>query len=130
MKLPKRMHQDNVLVRMTLHDRNQVSAGGIHIPDAHRESRAGANEAVEAVVVLAGPGRPNILGERRRHHGYVELAHGEGTIPMDPSIRPGARVLVDGKHVGNRWYDDERREHRIVREDDIIAVLEEAEAAE
>jgi co-chaperonin GroES (HSP10) len=113
---------DNVLVRMDMHANRtveEVTAGGIILP---KSREVASNEGAIATVVAAGPG----------YHPDKWLGHEKGTapvgvvgfIPMDPDIKPGARVVLISPHTGDRVYDDEREEYRMVRAENIMAVVE------
>ncbi len=90
-----------------LHDRVVVKRietqeqirGGIIIPDTAKE------KPQEAEVIAVGPGKINDDGKRS---------------PMD--VKKGDRVLI-GKYSGTEIKIDDE-EHVIVREDEILAVLE------
>lgn len=112
-----RPHAENVLVLFDHHDpsspahpSNRRTAGGLVVP----ESVAAAEpvETVTATVVAAGPGHFDAYGR---------------WIPMDPGLRPGARVIIEGTtaaiHSGQAVHVD-GVEHRMVREKDIGAVIE------
>ncbi|MEI9940265.1 MAG: hypothetical protein WDO69_23855 [Pseudomonadota bacterium] len=109
--------QDNVVVRFL--PRPGVTAGGILIPQTAKRSRAGTREAE---VLAVGPGH------------YRDSGHG-AFIPT--TVRVGEVVLV-GEVAGQDYsldnyrprqnkgsgLDDARGELRIVREDEIHAVVE------
>jgi chaperonin GroES len=90
-----------------LHDRILVkrleseakTKGGIIIPDTAKE------KPQEALVVAVGPGRVNEDGK---------------VTPLD--VKKGDKVLF-GKYSGSEITLD-AEEHLIIREDDILAVLE------
>jgi chaperonin GroES len=90
-----------------LHDRILVkrieseakTKGGIIIPDTAKE------KPQEALVVAAGPGKVNEDGK---------------VTPMD--VKKGDRVLF-GKYSGSEITLD-GEEHLIIREEDVLAVLE------
>jgi chaperonin GroES len=90
-----------------LHDRILVkrleseakTKGGIIIPDTAKE------KPQEALVVAVGPGRVNDEGK---------------VTPLD--VKKGDKVLF-GKYSGSEITLDSE-EHLIIREDDILAVLE------
>lgn len=73
--------------------------GGIVIPDTAKE------KPLEARVMAVGPGRTDDSGKR---------------IPME--VKKGDRILV-GKYAGTE-VKIEGEEHVIVREEDVLAVLE------
>lgn len=103
-----RMYADNILVKLDLHEPvERRTAAGIIIPDAERAESAIA--AVYATVVAVGPGH-------REDPGSVDVC-GE--------LAPGDRVVVESKNHGDRWYDAEKREHRIIRAKDVMGVAEE-----
>ena len=88
---------DRVVVQR-LEQKEQVR-GGIIIPDTAKE------KPQEAEVVAVGPGKLNDDGKRS---------------PMD--VKKGDRILI-GKYSGSEIKIDEQ-EYVIVREDEILAVLE------
>jgi len=89
--------QDRLLIRRI--EEEAKSKGGILIPDTAKE------KPQEGRVVAAGPGRRDEEGQVR---------------PLD--VRPGDRILF-GKYAGTEIQVD-GEEHLIVREDDVLAVLE------
>ena len=113
-----RMYQDNVAVR--LEPLEQVSAGGLHLPQSRKEKTR------SATVLAVGPG------------------HYKGATFVPTQVQVGDRVIID--QIAGQNYDldlsvprhnkptnwaDERGEFRIIREDEILAVVEpEAKAAE
>ena len=88
---------DRVVVKR-LEQKEQVR-GGIIIPDTAKE------KPQEADVVAVGPGKINDDGKRS---------------PMD--VKAGDRILV-GKYSGSEIKVD-GEEHLIIREDDVLAILE------
>ena len=88
---------DRVLVLRT--DEEEKTAGGLIIPDTAKE------KPQEGKVIAVGPGKQNEDGKR---------------MPLD--VKPNDRVLF-GKYAGNEITID-GVEHLIMREDDILAVLE------
>lgn len=114
--------QDNVLILM---DQNKpegdelVSPGGIVMPSTRNR---GTNEALPATVIACGPG----------HYRDKWLGLNEGTapdgsrifVPMSEAIKPGARVLVEGVHAGDKIWSDAGTQYRMVREHNVLAVLE------
>jgi chaperonin GroES len=88
---------DRVIVRRL--EQEQKSAGGIIIPDTAKE------KPQEAKVVAVGPGRRDDNGK---------------LIP--PEVKKGDRVLF-GKYSGSEVKLD-GEEHLILREEDIMAVLD------
>ncbi|KAB2964168.1 MAG: co-chaperone GroES [Thermoanaerobaculia bacterium] len=88
---------DRVVVKR-LEQKEQVR-GGIIIPDTAKE------KPQEAEVVAVGPGKFNDDGKR---------------APMD--VKAGDRILI-GKYSGSEIKIDEN-EYVILREDEILAVLE------
>jgi chaperonin GroES len=90
--------QDRVLARRT--EEEEKTAGGIIIPDTAKE------KPQEGVVIAAGKGKPRDDG---------------GITVLD--VKPGDRVLF-GKYAGNDVTLD-GDEYVILREDDILAILEE-----
>lgn len=114
--------QDNVVLRFK--PRPPVTASGlIHIPQTVTESRVGTREAE---VMAVGPGHTTRQGK---------------FIPTQ--VKPGEVVLVDAlagqnydmdlnvpRHNKPTEWGDERGEFRIVREDEILCVVERDEEAE
>jgi chaperonin GroES len=88
---------DRVIVRRL--EQEHKSAGGIIIPDTAKE------KPQEAKVVAVGPGRRDESGK---------------LIP--PEVKKGDRVLF-GKYSGSEVKLD-GEEHLILREEDIMAVLD------
>jgi len=88
---------DRVLV--TRIDEEEKTAGGIIIPDTAKE------KPQEGRVVAAGPGKVNEKGEK---------------IPM--AVKKNDRVLF-GKYAGTEIKID-GVEHLIMREDDILGIVE------
>ncbi len=88
---------DRVVVER-LEQKEQVR-GGIIIPDTAKE------KPQEAEVIAVGPGKLNDEGKR---------------APMD--VKKGDRILI-GKYSGSEIKLDDK-EYTILREDEILAVLE------
>lgn len=117
-----RATQDNILIKFQ--PRPPVTASGlIHIPQTVTESRVGTREAV---VLAAGPGHTSRQGK------FIPTA-----------VKVGETVLVDAlagqnydmdlsvpRHNKPTEWADDRGEFRIVREDEILCVVERDEAAE
>jgi len=89
--------QDRILVKRL--DLEEKTPGGIIIPDTAKE------KPQEARVIAVGPGRYLESGDIRK-----------------PAVKEGDRVLF-GKYAGSEVKID-GVEHIILREDDILAVLE------
>ncbi len=90
---------DRVLLKRI--DSEEKTKGGIIIPDSGRE------KPMEAKVIAVGPGNHDKSGKLHK---------------LD--IKKGDRVLF-GKYSGNEIKLD-GKEHIIVREDEILAVIEES----
>jgi chaperonin GroES len=88
---------DRVLVRRT--DTQEEIKGGIIIPDTAKE------KPQEAIVVAVGPGKLDDNGKR---------------LPMN--VKTGDRVLI-GKYPGTD-IKLEDVEHTILREDEILAIVQ------
>ncbi|MBM4287310.1 MAG: co-chaperone GroES [Deltaproteobacteria bacterium] len=88
---------DRVLVKRT--EELQVTKGGIFIPDTAKE------KPIEGKVIAVGSGKLTDNGER------VAL-----------TVKPGDRILF-GKYAGTE-IKVEGEEHLMMREDDILAILE------
>jgi chaperonin GroES len=88
---------DRILVKRT--DSDDVSKGGIIIPDSAKE------KPMEALIVAVGAGKVLKDGSRRT-----------------PTVAPGDRVLF-GKYSGDEVKLD-GVEHLILREDEVLALLE------
>jgi len=80
-------------------DEEAKTKGGIIVPDTAKE------KPLQGKVVAAGPGKVNDEGD---------------VIPLD--VKKGDRVLF-GKYAGTE-IDIDGQEHLIIREDDVLAVLE------
>ena len=89
---------DRVIIKR-VDDAEQKSAGGIIIPDSAKE------KPQKAEVVAVGPGKLNDKGQ---------------ATPLD--VKAGDQVLI-GKYAGNE-IKIEDQEYVIVREDEILAVIE------
>jgi co-chaperonin GroES (HSP10) len=116
--------QDNVLIRLL--PRPEKTASGIHTP--HMKP-ANVTEHREAVVIASGPGYFTRLGK---------------LVPN--TVQPGQRVIVEAK-AGDVYHgalsvprfnkasefeevDGMRGELRIIREQEILCVMDEEAAAE
>jgi len=88
---------DRILVKRV--EEEEVVRGGIIIPDTAKE------KPQEAKVIAVGPGR---LGEDGKR------------MPME--VKKGDRILM-GKYAGTEVKID-GEEHIIMREDDVLAVIE------
>jgi chaperonin GroES len=88
---------DRVLVKRT--EEVQMTKGGIYIPDTAKE------KPIEGKVVAVGSGKVSDNGER------VAL-----------TVKTGDRILF-GKYAGTE-IKVEGEEHLMMREDDILAILE------
>ncbi len=98
MKVKVRPLADRVLVKRI--EEEEVKKGGIIIPDTAKE------KPQKGEVVAVGPGRLDEKGQR---------------IPME--VKVGDKVLFS-KYAGNEVKIDDE-EYLIMREDEILAVLEE-----
>lgn len=88
---------DRILVKRI--EQDEVKKGGIIIPDTAKE------KPQEAEVVAVGPGK---LDDNGKH------------VPME--VKKGNRILI-GKYSGTEVTID-GEEHLILREDDVLAVIE------
>jgi chaperonin GroES len=88
---------DRILIKHI--EQQEVQKGGIIIPDTAKE------KPQEAKVVAVGPGRLDDGGKR---------------IPME--VKKGNTILI-GKYAGTEVSID-GEEHLIMREDDVLAVIE------
>lgn len=114
-----RPRQDNLLCRFDwLSQPESVSAGGIIMPNIDKPDDS---VPVEATIVAAGPGHYN---DTWINHEKGENVASDGFfIPVDPDLKPGARVLVNSQFAGNRAQDDNHEELRVIKEDNCIAIL-------
>ncbi len=80
---------------------NEVTKGGIVIPETAREERA-----IKGKVIAVGPGKLNDKGER------IPLTIKEGQIVIFKKYAPDEIKIND-------------QEYYFVREDDVLAILEE-----
>ena len=97
MKTKVRPLHDRVIVRRT--EEQEKTKGGIIIPDTAKE------KPVEGKVIAVGPGKVMENGKR---------------VPLQ--VKEGDNVLF-GKYAGTD-IKIEGEEHLIMREDDIIAIVE------
>ena len=88
---------DRILVKRE--EPNETVRGGIIIPDSAKE------KPQEGKVVAAGPGRLDDNGKR---------------VPLE--VKKGDRILM-GKYAGTEVKIDDV-EHIIMREDDVLAIIE------
>jgi len=88
---------DRILVKRE--EPSETVRGGIIIPDTAKE------KPQEGKVVAAGPGKVDEQGKR---------------IPME--VKKGDRILI-GKYAGTEVKID-GEEHLIMREDDVLAIIE------
>jgi|UniRef100_A0A7C5EPR5 chaperonin GroES len=89
---------DRVLVKRL--EEMQMTKGGIYIPDTAKE------KPVEGRVIAVGPGKINDQGNR---------------LPLN--VKEGDRILF-GRYAGTE-IKIEGEEYLMMREDDILAVVEE-----
>jgi chaperonin GroES len=89
---------DRVLVKRL--EEMQVTKGGIYIPDTAKE------KPVEGQVVAVGPGKVNEQGNR-----------------MPLNVKEGDKILF-GRYAGSE-IKIEGEEYLMMREDDILAIIEE-----
>ena len=89
--------QDRVLVKRI--EEEEKTKGGIIIPDTAKE------KPQEGRVVAVGPGKVDEQGKR---------------VPME--VKKGDRILM-GKYAGTEVKID-GEEHLIMREDDVLAIIE------
>jgi chaperonin GroES len=78
----------------------EVTKGGIIIPDTAREDRA-----IKGKIIAVGPGKINDKGER-----------------IQPSVKEG-QIVIFKKYAPDEIKIDDK-EYYFIREDDIMAVLE------
>ena len=88
---------DRVLVKRL--EEMQVTKGGIYIPDTAKE------KPVEGKVIAVGPGKVNDQGNR---------------VPLN--LKEGDRILF-GRYAGSE-IKVEGEDYLMMREDDILAVIE------
>jgi len=88
----------NRVVIKALEDGEQVSAGGIYIPDTAKE------KPQEGEIIAVGPGKLDENGKR---------------VPME--VKVGDKVIYS-KYAGTE-YKDGAQEYLVVREDDILFKL-------
>ena len=88
---------DRILVKRVAEQ--QKTAGGLHIPDSAKE------KPLEAIIVAVGSGKVQEDGTRRA-----------------PTVKTGDKVLL-AKYSGSEIVVD-GVEHLILREDDVLAVIE------
>jgi chaperonin GroES len=88
---------DRVLVQRT--EEMEMTKGGIYIPDTAKE------KPIEGKIIAVGPGKMSDAGTR-----------------MTPTVKAGDRVLFS-KYAGSE-IKVEGEEYLMMREDDILAILE------
>ncbi len=88
---------DRVLVKRL--EEMQVTKGGIYIPDTAKE------KPVEGKVIAVGPGKVNEQGNR---------------VPLN--LKEGDKILF-GRYAGSE-IKIEGEEYLMMREDDILAIIE------
>ncbi len=88
---------DRVLVQRT--EEMAMTKGGIYIPDTAKE------KPVEGKIIAVGPGKMSDAGAR-----------------MTPTVKAGDRVLFS-KYAGSE-IKVEGEEYLMMREDDILAIIE------
>ena len=89
---------DHILVQRV--QAKDTVKGGIIVPETAKE------KPQEAIVKAVGPGK---MEEGKR-------------VPMDVSVKVGARVLIS-KYGGTEFKMDDE-EYLVIREDDVIGVLD------
>lgn len=92
--------QNFVLIEVDLADAK--TAGGIIIPDNARQP------LTRGLVIAAGPGKWD-----EHAHRFIET-----------TVKAGDRVLY-GKYSGNEFQGPDRKDYRLMREDDVYGVIEE-----
>lgn len=125
-----RAYQDNVIIR--LEPLATTTASGLHLPQTQATRNTGTREAT---VMAVGPGH-----YRTRKGGANGTERG---LFVPTQVQVGERVLVDAlagqdydmdlnvpRHNKPAHWADERGEFRIVREEEILCVVERDEAAE
>jgi chaperonin GroES len=88
---------DRVLVQRT--EEMEMTKGGIYIPDTAKE------KPIEGKIIAVGPGKMSDAGTR-----------------MTPTVKEGDRVLFS-KYAGSE-IKVEGEEYLMMREDDILAIIE------
>jgi co-chaperonin GroES (HSP10) len=119
-----KMYADNVLVLMDYHRdarKESTSEAGIVLPQQAKRPRL--NEAVFATVVQAGPGA-HVMGVEDNFGVKRALTTTFHACP----VKAGDRVVVD-QAVSGQPVTIGGVEHRIVRQHNIIGVVEEGDAA-
>jgi co-chaperonin GroES (HSP10) len=101
---------DNVLIRWE-EIPETTESGLVALP---RNDYARAIDGRAAIVVAAGPG-PSYSAK------CGECGKAKNPYPM--GVKPGDRVIVDGRQVGEVIFVD-GVEHRLVREAELLAVVE------
>ena len=118
-----RMHQDNVLVRVDLDQGDVRPDALIRVPlTAKREKQLG----LLGTVLAVGPGyHPEIKTkpDRKQNRGYWETSPTVGGPFIATVVKPGDRVVLESQLAGDIW-PLRQGEHRLVRESEILAVLE------
>lgn len=115
--------QDNVLVRLERQQWLREGHSPIVLPDTARAPEA--NETLVGTVVAVGPGYyPDVRLKPERPSEPTEKSPvvSRRTL-VRTTVQPGERVLLDGRLAGEQvWLDGV--EHRVVREAEILAVVD------
>lgn len=116
--------QDNVLVVLDMHANAQAEErrleSGLYIPKtADNGASAIHGETVPATIVAVGPGR---WTDTYRDQEKGSVPYGDGFwLPMNPLLKPGARVMVDSPDQGDKVFArDKAAQYRLVREENIV----------
>lgn len=117
------MYGDNVLVRIEREQWLRPDGRAIVLPDTAQNPEA--HETLVGVVVSAGPGYyPDVRAKPDRPREPNEKSPRLSCDTLIPTeVKQGERVLIDGRLAGERVYLD-GVEHRVVREAEILAVVE------
>jgi co-chaperonin GroES (HSP10) len=117
------MYADNVLVKVDRQQLLRPDGGVIVLPDTCKAPEA--NQTLIGTVVAVGPGHyPDVRTKPERRREPTDQSPRVGRSHLIPTtVRPGERVLLDGVHAGESLQLD-GCEHRIVREAEILAVVD------
>lgn len=127
-----KLRNDNVLVR--LDPVPETTRSGLVALPQNQNRRD--NRAVLGVVLAVGPGhwlermtRPERADWERRDYGREKCPRLARSF-VSTTVRPGDRVILEHFEAGELYRgDDADGDERIVRETEILAVLEPEEAA-
>jgi len=118
------LRSDNVLVRID-DDQGDLRAGSrIVVPQTAKRT---LSLGLLGTVIAVGPGhhpeRPTLPG-RKDNRGHWPTSRMIAGMFLPTTVRPGERVVLESQLAGDVW-PLRQGEHRLVRESEILAVIDE-----